>query len=173
MHPFNSLFNHVSSLTANAVQTLTHGFHTEFSGFRDRKTTSVPAKFFLGNPSLLTAGGGYPNLGFTFSVNDRKNPLSFKTDDFAVRDQFGAQRVNHFDMFATQNKFRSNPDQVRERSQENADANVSNYLRGISAYPDAIRSKKSDQTKSAEGPSKISSGSKSFVHLPSIAGERK
>jgi hypothetical protein len=76
-------------------------------------------------------------------------------------------------MFATQNKFRSNPDQVRERSQENADANVSNYLRGISAYPDAIRSKKSDQSKSAEGPSKISSGSKSFVHLPSIAGERK
>ena len=173
MRPFNSLFDHVSSLPTSAIKTLAYRFHSQFPRLAHRQTTAVPAKFFLGNPPLLSASGGNPNLGFSLRMNDRENPFSFKANHITVSDQFSAKRIYHLYQITLQNKFRFNPDEVHNRAQENTQKILNNNLRLTSAYPETISSKKSYQSKRADSPSKITTRPKGLIHLPSIAGEGK
>lgn len=173
MRPFNPLPDHMGSLSTSAIKTLTHGFHTILPRLTHRQTAAIPTKFLLGYPALLPASGGDPDLGFSLRMNDGKNPFSFKANNITVSNQFSAKRIYHHYRITLQNKFWFNPDQVNNRAQGNTEQVLNSNLRLGSSYPETISSKKSDQSKRAHSPSKITSRPKGLIHLASIAGEGK
>ena len=173
MVSLNTLSNEKSSLSANAIKTRAHRFHTSALGFAERKTSSVPTKLFLGYPSLFSGSWSNPNPRFSTRVNDCKAPLSFQVQNFAIWNQLSTQWIYNFNDFLSKNEIRSNPNEVNRSNQNETKQQFENCLHGISTHPEAIYSKKSSQDKSRTRPSEVTSGSEAFIHNRSIAGDRK
>jgi hypothetical protein len=106
-------------------------------------------------------------------MNDRQNPFSFKSDHITVRNPFGSKWVYNLNNITPQNQFGFNPNKISNSSEYKTRKDLNSNLRSTGANPETISSKKCDQSKRADGPSKISSWPKGLVHQLSIAGERK
>ena len=173
MNSLDTLSNQVSGLSANAVQTFAHRFHTAISGFREGKTAAVPTKFFISDPTLLSAGGRNPYSSLSPRMNNGKNPLRIKTNHIAVANRLGIKGVDNFDRIFSQNQFRSNPNEVCNSPENKGEHHLKEGLNGASTNPETINGKEGNQYKRGTGISKITTRPKGFIHLPSIAGERK
>ena len=173
MNSLDTLSNQVSGLPANAVQTFAHRFHSTISGFREGKTAAVPTKFFISDPALFSAGGRNPYSSLSLGVNNSKNPLRIKAEYIAVGNQLGFKWIDNFDHIFSQNQFRSNPNEVCNSPENKGEHNVKEGLPGARTNPETINGKECNQNKRGTGISKIAARPKGFIHLPSIAGERK
>lgn len=173
MRSLNPFTDHVSSLPADAVEAATHAFFSPVLAFTGSKTASVPTKFLVGDPTLLSGSRGYPNSGRAIGMNNRKGPLGFKVDDFAVANRITSNWIYNFDGFGANNKLGFNPKSVYNHAEDCTNSQFDNRLHGVSTYKDAVCTKKNYQYIRTSGPRKIASGAKSFIHNPSIAGETK
>ena len=173
MQSLNSFANHVSGLTTQTVEARTHRFHSRTFGVTLWHASTNPSKFLICNPSLLSARRGYPHSARAASVNDGKTPFSLKLQNIGVSNQFSSQRINNFNHIIAQDKFRSKPEDINQSHENGAKRQFVNLLARTLSHPEAISAKKSDQNNGSTRPSEVASGSKGFIHHPSIAGERK
>ena len=173
MNSLDTFSNQVSSLPANAVQTFAHRFHSTISGFREGKIAAVPTKFFISDPALFSAGRRNPYSRLSPRMNNGKNPLRIKAKNVAVGNRLGFKGIYNFDDIFSQNQFRSNPNEVCNSPENKGEHYVEEGLHGAGTNPETINGKEGNQNKRGTGISKITSRSKGFIHLPSIAGERK
>ena len=173
MSSFYSLSNHVGSLTAQTVKAGAHGFLSPVISFVGGESAGVKAKLFFSDPSLFSAGRGYPHSSFARRVNNRKSPFSFKVLNITIGNHFRSERINNLDGGCTKNKLGLNPKGKYGHAKKCTQSQLDNGLHGVSSYKDAVGSKKNYQYISTAGPSKVTSGAKSFIHIPSIAGETK
>lgn len=173
MRSLNSFANHVGSLTTQTVEARTHRFHSHTFGIGQWNAPTKPAKFLICNPALLSTRRGYPHSAFAPSVNDRKTPFGFEFQNIGIRNQFGFQRINNFNLVDSQNKFGFNPKNVNKNAENRAQHEVAQDLNIVADNPKAIRCKEGNQYIRSARPSKVTARSKGFIHHPSIAGERK
>ena len=173
MISLDSLSNKESSLSTNAVETSAHGFCTSATGLTKGKSSSIPSKFFLSYPSLLSSSRRHPNSGFSARVNYRKAPLSFQVQNVTIGNQYRSKRIYDLDKVGLQNKLWSNPKNVNEKSKNRTDRQVTNNLKIVANHPKTINYEKRNQYVGSNRPSKIAFRSEGFIHHPSIAGERK
>lgn len=173
MRSFNPFTDHVSSLPAYAVKAAAHAFFSPISAFAGGKAACVESKFLVGNPTLLSGSRSNPNSGHAVGVNNRKGPLGFKVNDFAVANHLASHGVYNFNKFGTDNQLGFNPKSVNNHAECRANSKFDNRLHCVSTYQDAVCTKKNYQYIGTSGPRKIASGAKSFIHNPSIAGETK
>ena len=173
MISFDSLSNKEGGLSTHAVEASAHRFGTSATGLAKRKSSSIPSKFFLGYPSLLTSSGCNPNSGFAARVNYRKAPFSFQVQNIIVGNQHRSKRIYDLDKVSLQNKLWSNPKNVYEKSKNRTDHQVTNNLDIVANHPETINYEKRNQNVGSNRPSKVTSRSEGFIHHPSIAGERK
>ena len=173
MSSLHSLSNHVGSLTTKTVKAGAHGFLSPVISFVGGESSRVETKLFLSNPSLLSAGRGDPHSSFARCVNNRKSPLSFKIENIAIGNHFGSERVDNFYGRYTNNELGLNPKGINDQAKNYTQSQLDNRLHGVSTYKDAVYSKKNYQYISTASPSKVTSRAKSFIHIPSIAGETK
>lgn len=171
MRSLNSLAYQISRLSTNAVKTGAHRLHTDVFGIANRKTTSVPTKFFVSDPPLFSRGWSYPHSTFSMRVHNGQAPLSFQFQDIAVRNQVGSKRVNNFNHIFFQHHFWFNPNQVDNHSQCRANHQLKRNLSKTFGYPKTIYNKQKDQYERATSPYVITSRPKSLIHVSSIAGE--
>ena len=171
MRSLHSLAYQISRLSANAVKTGAHRFHTDVFGIANRKTTSVPTKFFVSDPPLFPGGWSYPYSAFSMSVHNGQTPFSFQFQDIAVRNQVGSKRINNLNYIFFQHHFWFNPNQVNNHSQCRANHQLKRNLRKTICNPKTIYNKQKDQYERATSPYVITSRPKSLIHVSSIAGE--
>ena len=173
MRSFNSFADHVSSLPANAIKAATHGLLSPVLALVGGKTASVPSEFLVSDPSLFSGSRRHPNSGHAVGVNNRKGPLGFKVNDFAVANDLGSDGVYNFNKFGTDYKFGFNPKSVNNPAEDCTNSQLNNGLYCVCTYQDAICTKKNYQYIRTAGPREIAFGAKGFIHNPSIAGETK
>jgi len=173
MSSFNTLTNYVCSLTANAVKAVTHRFHFGSSGFGKRQTVSVPAKFFISDPALLSARGSNPDFGSPPLVNDRQNPLGLEINDISVFDQLASKWVDDFNEIIAQNHFGFDPNKMDQSRENECENGFENLLSGFFNHQETIGHEENEQYQRTACPDEVVSGSKSFIHNLSIAGDRK
>ena len=168
-----TLSNKEGSLSAYAIKAGTHRFHSSVLGFTERKSSSVPTKFFLSNPSLLSSRRGYPHLGFAASVNNGQAPLGFQVQHVAVGNRLSAKRIYNFDYILSQDKFGSYPENIDKRAKNDAENQVPHDFKVVVDNPEAINAEKSNQHVRSSRPSKVAARPKGLIHHLSIAGEGK
>lgn len=173
MSSLNPLANHVSGLSAHAVEALAHRLHAAFSLRRVWKIASKPSKFFISNPSAFSGRGRYPDFSYAATMNDGENPLRLQLNDIRVWNQFSPNRVNHFNRLITQNKFWSNPNQVSNCAETNTNSHFKSSLHSAINHKDAVYSEENKKKERGTGPNVVTSRPKGFIHIPSIAGDRK
>jgi hypothetical protein len=173
MRSLNSFANHVSSLSAQTVQTRAHRFHSLAFKSSGRSVSANPAKFLFSNPALLSARWSYPNSAPALSVNDCQAPLSIQINHVAVGNQDSSKWIDDFDYIISQNEFGFYPKNVNGNAKNEAENQVAGDLKIVANNPECVHSKKGYQQISSTGPNKVASRSKGFIHHPSIAGERK
>lgn len=173
MSSLNSFSNQVSGLTANAVQTLTHRFHTSHSGFGERKSATVPTKFFISNPSLLSTGRRHPNSSSALYMNNRQNPFRFEVKNIAIFDQLGFEGIYNLNQVFSQNKFGLNPNKVDNCEKKQRDNNLERVLVGVIHNPKTVGYEENDKNDRTACPNEITPWPESFSHNPSIAGDGK
>lgn len=173
MRSFNPFTDHVSSLPADAVKAAAHAFFSPMIALVGSKTTSVPSKLLVGDPTLLSGSRGYPNSGLAIGMNNQKRPLSFKVDNFTVANRLSSRGVYNFNEFGTNDKFGFNPKSVNNHTQYRTSSQFDNCLHRVGTYHDAVCTKENYQYIRTSSPHKIASGAKSFIHNPSIAGDTK
>ena len=173
MQTLNSFANHVGGLTTQTVEARTHRFHSRILGIGQWNAPAKPAKFLICNPALLSAGRGYPNSARTTSVNDSQTPLGFQFKHIAVGNQLSSKWINDFDYIVSQNEFGFNPKKVNNNAENEAERQITGYLKIVAHNPKTVHGKKDNKQVSSTGPSKVAFGSKSFIHVLSIAGETK
>lgn len=173
MQALNSFANHVSGLPTQTIKAGAHRFHSRVAGSNSWGVSADPTKLLFSNPSLLSARRGYPHSTFATSVNNGQAPFRFKIQHISVRNQLGFQRIDDLNNVNPQNHFRFNPEDINQKAKAEADNQIADDLNVLLNDPDAIDSKESNQYVRSTCPSKITAGSKGFIHNPSIAGERK
>ena len=173
MGPLYSLPDHVCGLATQAVKTRAHILFSSVISFGGSKTTGVPAKFFVSYPSLLTSGGSNPHSGSSTGMKNRKAPFGFQIQNVGVRNQFRSQRINNLNLVIAQDKFWFNPNQICKEHQKSTEQQFGKCLAHVGVHREAVNGKKNNQHKGRTCPGEIASGSKGFIHRPSIAGERK
>lgn len=173
MNSSYTLLDHVGSLPAKAVHARAHRLHLNAFGLGNRCTTRNPTKFRISNPSLFSARGSNPYLGFASAVSDCKRPLGVELNDIGVGNNDGAQGIYNFDMVTSENQFGFNPNQVGGSRQNQTDRKFKNVLSRACCNQHAVDGKEKDQYKRHTRPDKVAAGSKGFIHILSIAGETK
>lgn len=167
----NSLTYQVSSLSTGAVQTLAHAFSAHGFCFTKWKSTGIPAKFFISNPSLLSRGGGYPYSGNTLGMRDTQTPFSFQRQNICVGNGFGSKRIENLNYILFQNHLGFYPGQIHYVRQNYTNKHLKKNLSNTFGNPKTVHNKKSNQNIGTAGPNKITSGSECVLHSLSIAGE--
>ena len=170
MFSFHSLSNHISRLATQTVQTGAHIFRTSISSVREWNVTSVPSKSVISDPFAFSARGGNPHSGFASLMNNRQSPLRVELDDFTIRNNFFSKWINNFDEFVSQNQLRSNPKQISKSAKNYKDQDFQHSLSSTCIDHQAIGRKERKQGKRNTRPNVIASGSKYFIHIPSMAG---
>lgn len=165
--------NRISSLSARAFQTLAHRFHPKVAPATQRHVGTKPTKFFISDPSSLASRGSNPDLCLPTGVHDRQYPLSLKVTNVSVSNLYRFKWIDDDETIAMQQKLWSNPHKVHNGTQNNADQDFKDFLKSICNHKKRVYSKESYQNKRAACPSKVTTGSKSLIHFPIIAGELK
>lgn len=168
-----TLSNKEGSLSTYAIKAGTHRFHTSVLGFTERKSSSVPTKFFLGNPSLLSGRRCYPHLGFAAGVNNGQAPLGFQVKDIFVGNRLSSKRIYNFDYILSQDKFGSYPENVDKGAKNDAENQVAHDFKVVINNPEAVNAEKRNQNIRSSRPSKVAARPKGFIHHLSIAGDGK
>jgi len=167
----NSFSNHVSGLATKTVQTSAHSFGLVMTGFGKRNVASQHAKSLFSNPSSLSASRGNPNSGFTLGVNNSECPLCFKFEHILVGNQHRAKRVHNFYGVVLENKFGFDPDCTGNCDQHSTNQKLEGDFKSAVVNSKTVNGKKTYQQNRKASPRKITSGTKSFIHTPIIAGE--
>jgi len=173
VNSLNSLLDHVGGLPAKTVKTRTHRLHLDFSRLGERNVATKPPKLLVSDPSLLSTGWSDPNLGFALAMSDRQRPLGVELNYIRVWNDNSSQRIYNFDVILSQNHFRSDPDQVCNKCQNQADRKFKDVLLGTRSNKHTVGGKEKNQYKRHARPEKVAAGSKGFIHILSIAGETK
>ena len=171
MKTLNSLSNHVSGLSTKTVQTSTHRFRVVMSGFGEGKVASEHSKSFLSNPLSFSTGGSYPHSDFTASVSNSQSPLSIEFGNIFVGNNLGTKRVYNLHQLFSENKFGFDPNGKGNSDQNRTDQQFPSDLKSVVIYSKTVTSKKTYKYDGNTSPHKITSGTKSFIHTPIIAGE--
>ena len=171
MKTLNSLSNHVRGLATKTVHTSAHSFGLGMTGFRQRDVASQHAKSLFSNPSSLSASRGNPNSGLTLGVNNPECPLCFKFEHILVGNQHRAKRVHNFYGVVLENKFGFDPDRAGNCDQHSTDQQFERDFKSAVIDSKTVNSKKAYQHNRNTSPRKVTSGAKSFIHTPIIAGE--
>ncbi len=171
MESLNSLSYHVSGLPAKTVEASAHAPRVVVSGFREWNIASQHAKSLFGYPPSLSASGGNPYSGFTLSVNNCESPLCLEFDDIGIGNQLGSERVYNLYYMISENKFGFDPDCKGNSNQYNTNQQFESDVKRAGIDRKTVSSKKSDQCNRNSSPYEITSGAKSFIHIPIIAGE--
>jgi len=141
------------------------------SGFREWDIFSQHAKSLFGYPLTLSAGRSNPDSGFTLSVNNCECPLRLEIDDIGIGNQLGSERVYNLYYVIPENKFGFNPDCNGYSNQCSTNQQFDSDMKRAGIDKKTVSSKKSDQYNRNSSPYEITSGTKSFIHSPIIAGE--
>ena len=173
MHTLNSFSNHVGGLSTKAIEASAHRFHSITPRVAARYIPADPSKFFLSNPSLLSASRRNPHSTLATSMNYAKAPLSFQIQNISVGNQFSAEWINDFNNVSFQNEFGLNPEKVNKHAENYTNRQVARDLNVTVDNPDTVNREEGNQQIRSTGPSEVTAGSKGFIHHPSIAGERK
>ena len=173
MQTLNSFANHVGGLSAETVEARTHRFHSRVVRRSSRSVSADPTKFLLRNPFLLSARRGYPHSAFATSVNNGQAPLSFQIQYISVGNKFSLNRINNLNLVRSQDEFGFNPENVNQSAKKDTNNQISNDLQIVFNHPKTVNGEESNQYVRSTCPSKVTAGSKGFIHQPSIAGERK
>ena len=173
MQTLNSFANHVCSLSTETVEARAHRFHSRVVGRSGGSVSADPTKFLLRYPFLLSASRGYPHSAFATSVNNGQAPLSFQIQYVSVENEFSLNRINYFNLVPPQDEFGFNPENVNESAEKDANNQISDDLQIVFNHPETVNGEERDQYVRSTSPSKVTSGSKSFIHQSSIAGDRK
>ena len=173
MQTLNSFANHVGGLSAETVEARTHRFHSRVVRRSSRSVSADPTKFLLRNPFLLSARRGYPHSAFASSVNNGQAPLSFQIQYVSVGNRLGFKWINDLDHVSGQDKFWFDPKNVYKGAKKDTNSQISKDLQVVFNYPETVNGEESNQYVRSTCPSKVTAGSKGFIHQSSIAGERK
>ena len=171
MKSLNSLSYHVSGLSAKTVEASAHAPSVVVSGFREWDIASQHAESLFSYPLSLSASRGNPYSGFTSSVNNCESPLGFEFDNIGIGNQLGSERVYNLYNVIPENKFRFYPNCKGNSNQYNTNQEFEDDLKCAGIDRKTVSSKKRDQYDRNSSPYKITSGAKSFIHMPIIAGE--
>ncbi len=172
MNSLHALTNHVSGLPTQAIYAFAHRLRITLCGFGQGNTAGVPSEGCICNPSTLSADWGYPDPCFSATVNNRKGPLSFELNNVRVRNQFGLEWIDHRNRIVHEHKFWSDPHDVSQNSQGDAESKLNNRLQGTSNDIKAIGSEEKNQNVRHTRKEKVVLWSKDLVHRLSIAGRR-
>ena len=173
MRSLNSFTNHVSGLSTKAIEARAHRFHCITPRVAARYIPADPSKFFFSNPSLLSASRRNPHSTLATSMNYAKAPLGFQIQNISVGNQLTSKRIYNFNRVNSQKEFGLNPKNVNKKTENGAQHQVAHNLYIVVDNPQAIRCEEGNQYIRSTSPSEVASGSKGFIHHPSIAGERK
>ena len=173
MRSLNSFANHVSRLTADTVEARAHRFRSRTSGITEWNAPAKPTEFLFRNPALLSTRRGYPHPARAASMYDRKAPFGFQLQNIAVGNQLSSKRIYNFNRVDSQKEFGLNPKNVNNDTENGAQHQVAHNLYIVVDNPQAVRGEEGNQYIRSTSPSEVASGSKGFIHHPSIAGERK
>lgn len=156
-----------------AIETFTHGFGLDRLRFGKRNIASVPTETLVGNPPPLAAGRGSPDACFASRVDDCQSPLSLKFLDVSIRDFNGAQGIDDFNRLVLENHLRLDPKEIYQSSKDHSYEQLSDSLTSVLKNEERIHREKRDEEQGEARQREVASGAKGFIHLPSIAGERK
>lgn len=173
MKSFYSLSNHVGSLSTKATKAFTHSFRTASARLSEGNSSAVPAECRVGYPSSLSAGRSNPHIRAAAAMNNSESPLSFEIQNFTVGNQLSAKWINNLDILNTKNKFWLNPNGISNKSQEQGENKLKNGLNGVLNRKETVDDKEGKQSKRCASPDEITPGPEGFIHLPSIAGDRR
>lgn len=171
MKALNSLSYHVGGLSAKTVEASTHSLGLVMAGFGERDIASKHAKSLFSYPLSLATGRGNPNSCFTSSVNNSKGPLCLKFEHILIGNQLSSKGVHNLHKVISENKFGFDPDYKGNSDQDKTNQQFKGDLKSAGINKKTVSSKKSDQYNRNSSPYKITSGTKSFIHAPIIAGE--
>ena len=171
MKSAKSLTYKVSRLSTDAIQAHAHAFMANCFGFTEWKTTGIPAKFFISNPSLFSCGRGHPYSGHTLGMCDTQTPFSFQRQNISVGNGLSSKRIENLNHVLFQDHLGFNPDQIHYVSQNYTNKQLKRSLSNTFANPKTIHNKKTDQNIGTASPHKITSGSECVLHSLSIAGK--
>lgn len=170
MKSLNPLANEIGRLPTHAVEARTHGFGVAVRGVGQRNTAPEPTESVVRDPLSLAAGRSNPNNRAATVVDDCQGPFRFKVQNISVRNPFSSERIDDNDHFVAENKFRSDPQHVHETAKNRAECPLSCDLQPVVSDDETVCREESDENHRRTGPRKIALGSKSFMHVPSIAG---
>ena len=173
MKSLDVLSNHVGGLPTQAAKALTHGLGATFSRFGHWNTTSIKTKGFIGNPPSLPACGSDPHTGFPTVVNNCKCPLCFEISHLTVCNNDSSEGINNFDCFISENKFRSNPNQKSESSQNETECEFKDNLNRVVNNKKTVNGEKYDEHNRHSSQNKVTSGSEDFMHIAIITEDSK
>jgi hypothetical protein len=141
------------------------------TGFGKRDIVSQHAESLFSNPLSLSASWGNPNRGFTSSVSNSESPLSLKFKHILIGDGRSSKWVYNLKSMIAENKFGFNPDCTGNCDQRSAYRQFDGDLKSAVINSKTVKGKKTYQQNRNASPRKITSGTKSFIHTPIIAGE--
>jgi len=173
VNSLNPLANHVSSLTTEAVQASAHRLRTSMTRFGERNAASVPTESSVSNPLSLSARRRDPYFGFAAAMDNRKSPLGVEFQDVAVRNQLRFQWIYNFNNIVSKHQFRSYPNDVSSSPKNETKNYLDKSLPSACHDHKTICCKESNQYQRSARPREVASGTKSFIHTPSIAGDSK
>lgn len=173
MKSLYSLSDHVSSLSAKAVETFAHSFRGNTVGLGKRHVAAVKTKLSISNPLSFATRGSDPDSSLSLGVNDLQSPLCLELDDIAIGNRFTSPWINNMHNIILKNQFGSNPYQISTAAQNNAHQQLNSSLSRILKDKETVGSKEKKQNKRSASPYEITFGAKGLRHLPIIAGERQ
>ena len=173
MKSLHSLSDHVSGLTAQAIQAFAHGTGLDPSRLREWNAPSVPTEGFIGDPAALPAGRSYPDAGLPPLMHDGQSPLRLKVENVLVWDDCATPGIDDLERILFEDEFRSDPDRMSEASQEEREGQFSDVLNPVIDDEKTVGYEENDQEKRDASPSEIALRAKCLVHMPSIAGGGK
>lgn len=172
METLNSLTDHIGSLSARALEAAAHGPGMIMAGFGERNNASPEhAKLLLSDPSSLAISWSYPDGGFAFGVKDRQCPLGFEFDNILVRNNLLPKGIYNLQNLVLEHKFWFDPNCKGNDDQDKANQYFQDYLNWVGVRRHTVCREETRQTDCDTSPHEITSGTKSFRHPPSIAGD--
>lgn len=173
MKSLNTFSDQVGSLPTETVKALAHSFGLDLLRCRERNIASVPTIALVRNPSSFTTSGSDPDTGLTSSVDYGQRPFGLQFLDIAVRDLDSAQRIDNFDRIVFENHLWLDPEEIDQSAENHCDEQFRDGLASILQDKERIRGEERDQNEGNTSQNEVASGSEGFIHLLSIAGERR
>lgn len=164
----HSLPNQLGSEATVTQHALTHSCVLDGFFCGDWYPTVLPTNGAVCNPTILSVGGGDPNLNTGFFEFNLQRPFSFQFGDFVVTNDDCLEWVDDNKVVLSKNQLWPDPEQVGRDSHKCCDYEVD--YQGFSWVENSLNHENGIHDEGHTGPDEVTLWSKDCIHGSIIAG---